>query len=240
MRVRKALRKIHRWVGMISAVWLLQLATTGLLLQHADDLKLSQNHVNSPTILKWFDYGKRQAAWQTSDEVLYQVDDVISFAGKFISLAEKVVAAVKIKQDWLVVTAQSVYRYNKEGELLLQLDDFDGLPTPIEQVEYTADSLYIAANKKWFAVGSDGLVHAVKSTGASEHIESRSLTHAEQKNLLPQMLANRLSYDKVLHGIHSGIKSSSWLNTFSALALFYLCFSGLYLFFKQAKVKRTL
>ena len=239
MRLRKALRKIHRWVGMISAVWLLQLATTGLLLQHADDLKLTSTYVNSPTLLKWFDYGKRQSAWQDNDEVFYQVDDVISFAGHFINQAEQVIGAVSIKQDWFAITEQSIYRYNMQGELLLQLDAFDGLPTPIEQVAYSADSLYIVANNQWYVVNSRGLVQAVKSTGASTIIETRALTHAEQKTLLPHMFGNRLSYDKVLHGIHSGIKSSSWLNTFSALALFYLCFSGLYLFFKQPKVKRN-
>jgi len=236
MRMRKFLRTVHRWIGMLSAVWLLQLATTGLLLQHAVDFKLTTTYVQSPVILKWFDYGQRQRAWDFADETFYQVDDVIGFSGVFLNQAEKVIGVAKIQSEWLVVSTQSIYRYNHLGEQVMQLDSFDGLPEPITQVSSSTAVLEIQSEGQWFTVDFNGWV--LPLTEPAEPKLSRSLTKAEERILFPKMLNHRLSYDKVLHGIHSGIKSSSWLNTLSALALFYLCFSGLYLFFKQAKPKR--
>ena len=243
MRLRKAFRKIHRWVGLLSALWLLQLATTGLLLQHADDFKLTSSYVSSPWILKWFDYGQRQFAWEVEGSVLYQVDDVLAYSGFTLNQAEKIIGVVKNQQDWLAVSAQSIYRYNPSGELVMQLDSFDGIPTPIEQVAYTTDdmgmdSMAIQSAGKWSVLDSEGSVKPLTSQ-PKVLIASRALTKAEEAELLPTLLSGRLSYDKVLHGIHSGIKSSSWLNTWSALALFYLSFSGFYLFFKQPKPKKS-
>ncbi len=243
MRVRKALRKTHRWIGMLAALWLLQLATTGLLLQHADDLKLTTTYVNSPWVLKWFDYGQRQQAWDDQGDVFYQVDDVLAYSGFTVKQAEKMIAVVKSQQDWLAISAQTIYRYNQQGELVMQLDSFDGIPTPIEQVAYTPDSLAtellaIQSAGKWSVLDYNGSVLPMISQPI-EVIQSRALTAAEEGVLFPTMLSDRLSYDKVLHGIHSGLKSSNWLNSLSALALLYLSFSGLYLFFKQPKSKRT-
>ena len=237
MRMRKALRKIHRWIGMISAVWLLQLATTGLLLQHAEDLKLTTSYVSSPAILQWFDYGKRQLAWDSEGEVFYQIDDAIGFSNFKIDQAEKIMAAVKIKQEWWAASAQSIYRYNQQGELVMQLDDFDGLATPIDKVALHTDYWSHQSAGQWFEVDSNGMTLKLNHQ-PSEIVQARELGPEEKNIWLPRMLGNQLSYDKVLHGIHSGIKSSNWLNSLSALALFYLCFSGLYLFFKQPKSKR--
>ncbi len=236
MRMRKAFRKIHRWVGMISAVWLLQLATTGLMLQHADDFGLTSSYVTSPSILKWFNYGQRQQAWDATDDVFYQVDAAISFGGHYMKMDDALLGAVKSPDGWSVVSSQTLYRYNEQGDLAMQLDSFDGLPTPITQLALVGGKAAIQSSGQWFSVNSSGVTERLESPPI-QVTSSRTLSTKEQDKLLPIMLKGLLSYDKVIHGIHAGIKSSSWLNTLSALALFYLCFSGMYLFFKQPKSK---
>ncbi len=239
MRVRKLLRKIHRWVGLLSVIWLLQLTITGLLLQHSDALGLSDSYVKSAKILTWFDGGKRQQAWDFDGTVLYQIDDIVAYSDVTIKQAELVIGVAKINQDWWLASAQAVYRYNEQGELLLQVDAYDGLPFPIQQVAYNTEIFAVQANNKWSEIAANGLVQPLNPSSKIITTPSRSLSSTEQDELFPQILGHTLSYDKVLHGIHSGIKGSSWLNTFSGFALLYLCFSGLYLFFKQPKSKRS-
>jgi hypothetical protein len=236
MRIRKALRKIHRWVGLLSALWLLQLAITGLLLQHADDFKLTQSYVSSPTVLKWFGYGTRQQIWDLDQQVIYQVDEVVGFSAVQVKIAAPLIGAALWQDQWLVATADTLYGFNQQGETVLQLDDFDGVPTPISALSAEKDSLHIQVNDQWFSMLPSGEFQATTQT-INQPSQARSMTTAEQQQFFAVALQDKLSYDKVLHGIHAGIQGSKWLNSLSALALLFLCFSGIYLFFKQPKRK---
>ncbi len=237
MRLRKVFRKIHRWVGLLSALWLLQLTLTGLLLQHADRLQLGSTFTDSPAVLKWFDYGKSQLAWDSDNGVFYQIDDVVSLVGKQFKQSARTVAAMQVNDDWYAVTEQVVYHYNKNGELVMQIEAFDGLPTPIDKAGLTSSGLVIKSAGKWAVIDDNGLVLPMNDLDDITISQPRNLTDQEQKTLLPLVFKDRLSYDKILLGIHSGMKASVLLNTLSALALLYLCISGIYLFFKQPKRK---
>ena len=237
MRMRKALRKIHRWVGLLSALWLLQLATTGLLLQHADDFNLSQTYVSSPTVLKWFGYGQTQQVWQLDEQVIYQVDEVVGFNGVQVNIAAPLKGAALWQGQWLVATADTLYGFNHLGETVLQLDDFDGIPTPISELTDANGGLHILVKDQWFSMQLSGEFQPAQLT-INNLNTARSMNAAEQRQFFAEALQNKLSYDKVLHGIHAGIQGSKWLNTLSSLALLYLCFSGIYLFIKKPKTKR--
>lgn len=238
MRMRKALRKIHRWTGLLSALWLLQLAMTGLLLQHADDLKLTQTHVSSPTVLKWFGYAKNHQIWYSGEQAIYQVDDVVGFNDVKANIAAPLVGVVRSQNQWLVATSDSVYRFNQQGEIIQQLDDYDGVPTPINQLIINKQGdVDIQVEEQWYTLQASGDFIATQQT-FNKPIQARPMTASEQSQYLSQALQGKLSYDKVLHGIHAGIQGSKWLNSLSALALIFLCFSGIFLFFKQPKNKR--
>ena len=237
MRVRKALRKIHRWVGLLSALWLLQLAITGLLLQHADDFKLTQTYVSSPAVLQWFGYGTRQQAWDLNQQVIYQVDGVVGFSAVQVKMAVPLTGAALWQDQWMVATANTLYGFNQQGETVLQLDDFDGLPTPISALSAEKGDLHIQANDQWFMMLPSGEFQATTQT-IKQPSQARPMTTAEQHQFFATALQDTLSYDKVLHGIHAGIQGSKWLNSLSALALLFLCLSGIYLFFKHPKSKR--
>jgi len=237
MRLRLIFRKIHRWVGLLASLWLMQLAITGLLLQHADDLGLSTHYVSSPMVLQWFGYGKRQLAWDSSGETWYQLDDVISFRGRTTPVTDEVIGVVKQQNHWLIATANSLYWFNQQVELVKQLDDFDGLPTPVQLVDKHQSHVVLKSQQSWYQLEAD-IFKRIEAIEVMKKPSSRALNPVEINTLFNTILTDKLAYDKVIHGIHSGIKSSAWLNTLSSLSLLYLCFSGIYLFFKQAKRNR--
>jgi len=238
MRLRKTLRKVHRWVGLLAALWLLQLATTGILLQHADDLKLTETYVNSPWILKWHNYGQRLHAWEVGGDVLYQIDDVIRVNDIQMSQTDLLVGVEKWQDQWLIATQNSIRWINHNGEVVQRMDDFDGLPTPISQLSFSHEQPIILVDGQWHVMNESGLFETSDSSVDPVN-KSRVISAEEQKQLFPEVLDQKLSYDKALHGIHAGIKGSKWLNTLSAMALLYLCLSGIYLFFKKPKRKSS-
>lgn len=238
MRLRKALRKIHRWVGLLASVWLLQLAITGLLLQFASQWNLTNSYVKSPMILQWFDYGKHIQVFESGDRSIYQIDDVLAINGKKHQVSGKVVSAVMWQNQWLVATENSLSAYLQNGDLLNQRDDFDGLPTPVNALGNHEDGLYIQSQSQWFELNQKGEFETAEHVNIeSAHASRTQLNSSEKQLIFEDVLADKLSYDKVIHGIHSAMKGSVWLNTLSALALIYLCLSGIYLFFKAPKKK---
>lgn len=239
MTGRKILRLIHRWLGLLSALWLLLLATTGFLLQQADWLNLSDRYVSSPTLLKWFNYGQRQQAFDDGQQSLYQIDDVVVFNNHKLSLVEPIIAARWHQDHWIVATRNSLFWLNDQGQISQQMDDFDGIPTPIEDLMIT-DRLLIQSSNAWYEVQDNMLVVRTSDSFApkSQH-QPRPLKRAEKHKTIPMALANRLSYDKVLAAVHAGTKGSTWLNTLSALALIFLSLSGLIMFFKPRRRRRS-
>ena len=234
MRLRQFLRKIHRWVGLLSALWLLQLASTGLLLQHADDFGLSNRFVSSATILQWFDYGKHQTAWEADGSVLYQIDDQVIIEGNKTELAAKVVSVAKTDNQWLVATKNNITWLNHQAEIINQIDDFDGLPTPIKNINVSKGVLSIISEKGSFSQNDQGDFLQHQYPVIESKIQSRPLTSNESSQSMALAFENKLGYDKVIHAIHSGMKSMPLLNTLSALALIYLSLSGIYLFIKPS------
>ncbi|WP_154224079.1 PepSY domain-containing protein [Marinicella rhabdoformis] len=234
MRLRQFLRKIHRWVGLLSALWLLQLATTGLLLQHADDFGLSHRYVSSATVLQWFDYGKNQTAWEVNEEKLYQIDDQIIMSENKAELTAQIISVVKDNEQWLVATKNSITWLNPQAEIINQIDDFDGLPTPIKNINILKGKLNVMTEKGSFSQNEQGEFLQHMYPAIESETPSRPLTSKESSEIIPLAFENKLSYDKVIYAIHSGLKGIPPLNTFSALALIYLSLSGIYLFLKPS------
>ncbi|MCB1582786.1 MAG: PepSY domain-containing protein [Xanthomonadales bacterium] len=233
MRLRKALRKIHRWVGLLASVWLLQLAVTGLLLQFATQWNLTNSYVKSPMILQWFDYGKRLQAFDTGQQSIYQVDDVLVIKDQKHQTPAIIVSAHMWQDQWLVATENTLSLYEQNGDLSNQWDDFDGLPIPINTLGSNQYAMYLQSRSQWFEINLNGEFQPVNGQKLEPAAAVRTtLNSAEKERLFTEVLSDKLSFDKVVHGVHSAMKGSVWLNTLSALALIYLCISGIYMFFK--------
>src|SRR6185436_2847690 len=61
-RRRRSLRSVyvwHRWLGVMSAVFVLMLASTGLLLNHSHQLRMDSRYIGNAAVLRW--YGIRVA-----------------------------------------------------------------------------------------------------------------------------------------------------------------------------------
>lgn len=239
MRLRKLLRKVHRWVGLLASLWLLQLAVTGLLIQLADPLGLTKRSVQSAMILKWFDFGRLQQAFDVAEDTVVQIDDRVSLHGVVVDVPEPILAVARSGGQWLLATSHSLRWYNNEGSPILQVDEFDGLPTPVDGLFVHADQVYVQHQQKWYAWQADDYQFSETELRFTASQSGRALNDQEQAEHFASLLKGRLTAEKVLHGIHSGLKSSFWLNVLSALALLYLCLSGIYLFFKQPRTRKN-
>ncbi|MCW8870597.1 MAG: PepSY domain-containing protein [Proteobacteria bacterium] len=232
MKIRRKIRFLHRWIGLLASIWILQLALTGLLLQQSKELSLHERYVESVWLLQWFGYGQKTQAFSHQGEQIYQIDDQLIINQQRQRIPQIILFAAKRNNEWLVATEQSLYGLNAQNEIIWRLDDFDGLPTPIENL-HVEDRIWIKNNRQWYTIDAEFQIKESHEPVVSlNQAQNKQLTDDERHQIFPKALAQVLSYDKVLADIHAGYKSSVWLNSLSALALLFLSLSGIILFFK--------
>lgn len=229
MRLRKLLRRIHRWVGIVASVWLLLLATTGFLLQHKDDWNLSNYHTQSSWILGVYGIGDNYISYQHKQDSLAQLDQQI-FINLIASskLQETIVGAVYQHPNWVIATPSQLMWFDKSGQIVQSMDELDDIPVPITQLGLVNQELFIQHNQQTINVNS----FETYETPVEWSIASN--TDELKQKLIKTSTKNYLSYEQIIFDLHAGITSPSLFNDFAALALIFLSLSGIIIFFKKS------
>jgi hypothetical protein len=229
MRLRKFLRKIHRWIGVLASVWLLLLATTGFLLQHKDDWNLDQQYTESKLLLSLYKIGNQYISFETNNSSIAQLDYQIYINKQPVQkLEQQIIAAIYQQPNWIVATDTKVIWINEDGQILQSLDELDGLPTKIENLGNDQYDLFIQSENK--SINLETLKPSSLVINWSQASQSEDL----KQQLMHQASHNYLSYQQLLFDLHAGITSPSLLNDFAALALIFLSLSGIIIFVKKS------
>ncbi|GEM_PF-2855615 len=239
------IRKSHRWIGAAAAAWLFVLAFTGILLQHAEDWGLDKKSVHLPWLLASQGYTPR--IWIYTDPN-HGATTIQGFGGKIyrlpltngesLSLPEKPVSVLRQnKMLWLIFPDQ-IWQMDAAGEIFLQLDQVDGLKTPVLQARWHQPYRYI------LLMGQDTVqrfdTHQLAFSSVPQEISQAVPSPAPVQSTTGVILENHLakgllSWQKLIFSWHAGLVGSWWLNDFAAVALMFLSLSGLWLFVRKKR-----
>ena len=253
------IRKTHRWLGVIAAIWLILLAVSGVLLQHAEDWGLDKKPVRSawllslhgltPTVLS---YAHVPASGQDPVKVQQFGQHIFRLPvdnWQWLDLPERPLMVFSDGKSpdnqrlWLVFSSE-IWQLSPTGELINQWDAFDGVPTPIEHVSLDNNALILGTPDGPFAFDLTTGQLAEAPPTARNNAKSRPLRLlAPQK--IPGMLVNDqisqnlLSWQKVIFSWHAGLLGTWWLNDLAAAALVFLAISGFWLFVRRNRNMRN-
>lgn len=236
MRLRKFLRKFHRWIGILASLWLLLLASTGFLLQHSDDWHLDKKYIQNPFLLKANGIGKQFIAFNQGAHQLIQLDyQIIQDKNVSVKLTQPIKSAIYSQSQWIVATDTHIYWLNEQGQIVQTMDDLDDIPTPIAALGIKDQQLFIRSNNRIFSLPSLNSLDI-----AEADIQwKQGTTDAKHKIVtLQHHNTDYLSYEQFLFNIHAGITAPGILNDFAAISLIILSLSGIFLFFKKRKTNR--
>jgi hypothetical protein len=234
MRLRKFIRKFHRWIGILASLWLLLLASTGLLLQHSQDWHLDKSYINSPLLLKTYGIGQQFIAFEDNNHQLLQIDKQLIQDGQTtIKLQQEIKSAIHYQSNWVVLTNTQILWINPVGQIIQSLDALDGLDFPIKNIGTNKNT--IVAKSKQNLINLQTLQPIqVNNIIWSQPIHRQSL----KQQAIQQSSHNFLSLEQFIFDIHAGITTASIFNDFAAIALILLSLSGIFLFFKKRKTNR--
>lgn len=197
------LYKLHRYMGLLSALILIMLAVTGIALNHTEDLKLDKRKINSNTILNWYGIPSPQnlKSFATLDHWLTQVNqDIYVDNAMLITTEENLLGSIETEEFIVAALSNSLLLISVEGELIEQ--------TPLSNIKRiglnSKKAVVIIAGKEQLS-SNDGLLSwhsdnnkAViwsKNTPLPENIKQTIQNHF-RSSILP--------LERVLLDLHSG------------------------------------
>ena len=232
------LHKIHRYTGVGSALLVLILSITGLLLNSAN-LELDQRFISNSWLLNQYSLGEfpvqSYAAGDTivskSGRYLYLNDEVVS------EMNESLIGSIVLQQDILIALPNSLLLISKEGEIIDQLFDYSGLPERPQAL--TVDALGLV-----FLKGQNAVWQSDTNLSAWEQVSHQNISWPdaiETPSLLSEKIqhharTHEISLERMLLDLHSGRlfgKIGETLMSLSAIALIFLALSGVYVWSRR-------
>ena len=132
----------HRRMGLVLAGFLVMLASTGILINHSDQLDLDQP-VKSPMVLSWYGIHTPDqiSGFHTSLGWFSQLGSGIYWQQKRVAQCDEnsLVGVLVLSEQFIVACEQLLFVLDSNGEIEEKLDTLFGLPVPINGLTQTAD-----------------------------------------------------------------------------------------------------
>lgn len=211
---------LHRRIGVVLVWIVVWLAITGVLLNHSDQLQLSDIKIQSPWVLKLYGlepeplkegYHWRQKWWVELADAYY-VDGLI-----FPHYQGHLVGGIALPGLLLVATSEAVIVLTAEGEQLETLGAVHGLTGQFQQLGMWKDQPVLRTSTGMFIGSADAVSWQPLSV-------SVSAVQWSERSPLPLELVERLSaitsatssdsgeitLEKLVLDLHSGRLFGSW------------------------------
>ncbi|MYM63247.1 PepSY domain-containing protein [Pseudomaricurvus sp. HS19] len=244
-RLRPALWRWHRRIGLFAMAFLLLISVTGILLNHTSSLHLGSQPVRQPWLLalygldlpdiRSYQVGEQWLAGDALGQLYLQGEPLSQCNGSLqgaVALGDLVLLACT--RELLLLTAT--------GEVVERLDGDFGLPLPLSAAGQCGDRVCLRSQGQAYLVDLEQL-QWLPAVDAAVQWGEPGLAPAELRKRLRAHLASPLSWEKVVQDLHSGrLFGSLGVLLFDLLGVLFifLALSGLWLWYRPGRGRREL
>ncbi|RLA09636.1 MAG: hypothetical protein DRQ60_01140 [Gammaproteobacteria bacterium] len=232
-------RKWHTWAGVTSALVLLNLVITGILLNHTDDLALDHRYLNYAPLLKWYGFKPPGSAarFYLSPGQLLQLDDAVYLGRQHIFDSEEpILAACESQQTLVVITQREATLLTETGELIEIVEIPAQLTKNIDRVACTATGPLIESSGGLFSPDELFTQWLPTQTATGLSWVTPELLDPSERTAAYRLYHQRsLTWERLLVDLHSGRLlglTGVLLVDVTALLLLAQLLSGAYLFWR--------
>jgi hypothetical protein len=240
----------HKRLGITSAIFVVLLAATGMLLNHTYRLQLGETYVSNPWVLDFYNVEASTSTlpssmplgerWVTvaSASIFFDTVAVGECKGHFLG-------AVAFASYWATVCQEYIYLFTNEGQLIEKIERAPELISPVLNVGICDAKLCLKTEREIFQINLDTLhwqqydLNAVFESAqpitwltpeyAPEHI---------RKAIAYNVASRVITWEKVVLDIHSGRFMGSLgplvLDVF-AIIFIIMAATGVYMWFKLSR-----
>ena len=236
----------HRLLGIVSALFVILLATTGILLNHTDALALHKRHIESPSLLSWYGFHlpDKSTSFQCDKIVVSQLNEQLYFNDKAIFVnPEKIIGSVYFGSMIVIADQYTLHLYTPKGELIENIE-IPKQPTYIG-LSHNNQNLIVATRNGNFQTDTS-LLQWQKTDRSAEWANTIKIPQTLEQQLNRAYLGLGVSAERLLLDLHSGRffgQYGVWFMDIVALAFCFLAMSGIFLWsqaeFRKAKRKKN-
>jgi len=233
----RLLYKLHRYIGLLSALVLLMLAVTGIILNHSEDLELDSQFIQSSPVLDW--YGIKSPdnilSFKTSRYTLSQLGNKLYLQQQLIfNSATKLLGIIETKDYLVAAFSKSLWLLSLEGEVIEQIP-----MSAIIKIGTDKHQRVFIQQAQAILYSDDDLLSWKPSS------EDKKIVSWSQKIVLPETIKQTLQNDfrgailpleRVLLDVHSGRffgKIGVIVVDIAGVLLIILTMSGCLIWFKH-------
>ncbi|MCG9720987.1 PepSY-associated TM helix domain-containing protein [Shewanella sp. Isolate7] len=248
-KLAKIFRPWHRRLGIASALLVVMVAVTGVLINHSNDFALDSAHVHQGWLLDHYGIKApgRVAIFETQP-LLASSDNLLWLKGKPVLEAQgPLLGALAYGEHYVAIDAQHLYLLSQDGALLEQQGRATGLPQNLRALGLlpTGDGQQLWLDTDSGSYLSDADLIEWQAAQPLVALDWQAPLADDKSHALIQELslsarAMHLTWERVLLDLHSGRivgLAGSLMMDLVALCLIFMAISGLYLW-QQAKPKK--
>lgn len=239
-RLLRALARSHRWLGLGAALFMLWLAVTGVLVNHAEDFGLPHQTVRSQWLLDAYNIGAPPitAAHRVGERWLAQAERSLYLDDRFVTTLgddEQLIGAVAAGGLYVAATGALLRLVDDTGALVETVGPAHGLPEELRQVGITARGQLVVRARDGLFVADPVELSWQRRTLPARWSVAEPAPAAVQAAIERDARTRVLSREQLVRDLHSGRFFglwAKWLADLLALALITLSITGVWLWWR--------
>ena len=237
----------HRWLGIVSALFLLSLSITGLALNHTEFLKLDQMQIKSSFILDRYGMagGAEIEAYRIHEsDTLAHLDGQLFYNNTALASASRPLGIIEGDPISVVATETQLIYLTTDGELVEAIDSSQLPYSTLTAVGTTSDGhpLLISTEGNWTPDADWIEFDPYQAAYNVSPLETITLDEATTDALLDAFQGGGVSLYRVLLDLHSG-RLFGWggrtAMDLSAVAIIILITSGIGGWLRKSRRPKT-
>lgn len=216
-RRKNLFRKWHRRIGFTVAIFLLNLAVTGILLNHSDDLDLHKQYINSDWLVNLYgvkapESGQCLLINDLKKNICQLGDNIYLDENQMIVQASSLVGIVELDDLFYLATSTEIYIYTKNFEPVENLNRQTELPVPINAIsiierplkENSTRELLISVRQDSWSLEQETLSWKQSDSKLNSSAPITALQGSQLALLQSKYLDTQITQLKFIQDLHSG------------------------------------
>jgi len=234
------IQKWHKNFGVCSALFVIFLAASGILLNHSQQLNLNSSYIQTEWILDLYQINPATdpIAFKTDNAWAVQIGERLYFNQHEIAKdVSELKGLIKINDLYIVAYDGSLTLITLEEEVVENLAGAAGVPAGMRTIGYDEQgNVVIKAAHGYYQVNLDELEWEEFDHLDASWSESSALPENIKSVLLKQYRGKGLTIERVLQDFHSGRIVGQWgiyVVDFIAILFLILAFSGVWMWWAR-------
>lgn len=232
----------HRYMGLCSALFVVMLAITGMMLNHTEALKLDSRHVEASALLDW--YGIKPASaphsYSANNHWISELDRQLYFDGNPLdSEASILLGAIALEEILIAALSNQLLLLTPDGEIIEQMGAVHGIPDGIQQIGISNEGM-VVLNTDSGLYKSDAELLEWESFSTEQAIDWAQPQTPSAKLLDTLLTTHRghgLTLERIILDTHSGRILGGWgvyLMDVVAIMFIFLAAAGIWIWAKRS------